>query len=124
MARKILIVDDSESVRMIARLALREQGYDVVEAINGVEALKQLDAERVHLVISDVNMPQMDGITLLKQIKASAKHKFTPIIMLTTEAGQDKKDEGRAAGAKAWITKPFQPKVLVDAVAKLMPAAA
>lgn len=124
MAKKILIVDDSESVRMIARLALREQGYDVVEAVNGVEALKQLDAERVHLVISDVNMPQMDGITLLKQIKQSAKHKFMPIIMLTTEAGQDKKDEGRAAGAKAWITKPFQPNVLIDAVSKLMPAGA
>jgi len=124
MAKKILIVDDSESVRMIARIALREQGYEVVEAGNGVEALQQLDAERVNLVISDVNMPEMDGITLLKQIKASAKHKFMPIIMLTTEAGQDKKDEGRAAGAKAWITKPFQPNVLIAAVGKLMPATA
>jgi two-component system chemotaxis response regulator CheY len=124
MTKKILIVDDSESVRMIARIALREQGYEVVEANNGVEALKQLDAERVNLVISDVNMPEMDGITLLKQIKASAKHKFMPIIMLTTEAGQDKKDEGRAAGAKAWITKPFQPNVLIAAVSKLMPATA
>jgi two-component system chemotaxis response regulator CheY len=124
MAKKILIVDDSESVRMIARIALREQGYEVVEAGNGVEALKQLDVERVNLVISDVNMPEMDGITLLKQIKASAKHKFMPIIMLTTEAGQDKKDEGRAAGAKAWITKPFQPNVLIAAVSKLMPATA
>jgi two-component system chemotaxis response regulator CheY len=124
MAKKILIVDDSESVRMIARIALREQGYEVVEAGNGVEALKQLDAERVNLVISDVNMPEMDGITLLKQIKASAKHKFMPIIMLTTEAGQDKKDEGRAAGAKAWITKPFQPNVLIAAVSKLIPATA
>jgi two-component system chemotaxis response regulator CheY len=124
MAKKILIVDDSESVRMIARIALREQGYEVVEAGNGVEALQQLDAERVNLVISDVNMPEMDGITLLKQIKASAKHKFMPIIMLTTEAGQDKKDEGRAAGAKAWITKPFQPNVLIAAVSKLMPATA
>jgi two-component system, chemotaxis family, chemotaxis protein CheY len=124
MAKKILIVDDSESVRMIARLALREQGYEVVEAANGVEALQKLEGDRVHLVVSDVNMPQMDGIALLKQIKASARHKFTPIIMLTTEAGQDKKDEGRAAGAKAWITKPFQPKVLIDAVAKLIPAAA
>jgi two-component system, chemotaxis family, chemotaxis protein CheY len=124
MAKKILIVDDSESVRMIARIALREQGYEVVEAGNGVEALQQLDAERVNLVISDVNMPEMDGIALLKQIKASAKHKFMPIIMLTTEAGQDKKDEGRAAGAKAWITKPFQPNVLIAAVSKLMPATA
>src|SRR5580700_4018435 len=124
MAKKILIVDDSESVRMIARIALREQGYEVVEAGNGIEALKQLDAERVNLVISDVNMPEMDGITLLKQIKASAKHKFMSIIMLTTETGQDKKDEGRAAGAKAWITKPFQPNVLIAAVSKLMPATA
>ncbi len=124
MAKKILIVDDSESVRMIARIALREQGYEVVEAGNGVEALQQLDAERVNLVISDVNMPEMDGIALLKQIKASARHKFMPIIMLTTEAGQDKKDEGRAAGAKAWITKPFQPNVLIAAVSKLMPATA
>ncbi|HUO20146.1 MAG TPA: response regulator [Steroidobacteraceae bacterium] len=124
MAKKVLIVDDSESVRMIARIALREQGYEVVEAANGVEALRQLDAGRVHLVISDVNMPEMDGITLLKQIKASVQHKFTPIIMLTTEAGQDKKDEGRAAGARAWITKPFQPNTLVAAVSKLMPAGA
>ena len=122
MAKKILIVDDSSSVRTVARMALREKGYEVVEAGNGQEALKVLQSDRCHLVISDVNMPVMDGITLLKEIKANPNYKFTPVIMLTTEAGEDKKQEGRAAGAKAWITKPFQPQLLVDAVSKLIMA--
>ena len=122
MAKKVLIVDDSSSVRTVARMALREKGYDVVEAANGQEALTMLDGERCHLVISDVNMPVMDGITLLKEIKKHPNYKFTPVIMLTTEAGEDKKQEGRAAGAKAWITKPFQPQILVDAVSKLIMA--
>jgi two-component system chemotaxis response regulator CheY len=120
MAKKILIVDDSSSVRTVARMALREKGYEVIEAANGQEALAKLDGERCNLVISDVNMPVMDGITLLKEIKRHPNYKFTPVIMLTTEAGEDKKQEGRAAGAKAWITKPFQPQSLVDAVAKLI----
>ena len=122
MAKRILIVDDSSSVRTVARMALRERGYEVIEASNGHEALTKLDAERCHLVISDVNMPSMDGITLLKEIKRHPNYKFTPVIMLTTEAGEDKKQEGRAAGAKAWITKPFQPQLLVDAVSKLIMA--
>ncbi len=122
MAKKILIVDDSSSVRTVARLALREKGYDVVEAANGQEALTLLQGDRCHLVISDVNMPVMDGIRLLKEIKAHPNYKFTPVIMLTTESGEDKKQEGRAAGAKAWIIKPFQPQVLVDAVSKLIMA--
>jgi two-component system chemotaxis response regulator CheY len=120
MAKKVLIVDDSSSVSTVARMALRERGYEVIEASNGKEALEKLDSERCHLVISDVNMPTMDGITLLKEIKRHPNYKFTPVIMLTTEAGEDKKQEGRAAGAKAWITKPFQPQLLVDAVAKLI----
>src|ERR1700756_4583401 len=122
MAKKILIVDDSSSVRTVARMALREKGYDVVEASNGQEALSKLESERCHLVISDVNMPQMDGITLLKEIKRHPNYKFTPVIMLTTEAGEDKKQEGRAAGAKAWITKPFQPQLPADAVSNLIMA--
>jgi two-component system, chemotaxis family, chemotaxis protein CheY len=122
MSKKILVVDDSSSVRTVARMALRERGYEVVEAANGQEGLRALDADRIHLVISDVNMPTMDGISFLKEIKRHPSYKFTPVIMLTTEAGEDKKQEGRAAGAKAWITKPFQPQLLVDAVAKLMPA--
>src|SRR6267154_561007 len=120
MAKKVLIVDDSSSVRTVARMALRERGYEVIEASNGKEALEKLDSESCHLVISDVNMPTMDGITLLKEIQRHPNYKFTPVIMLTTEAGEDKKQEGRAAGAKAWIIKPFQPQSLVDAVAKLV----
>jgi two-component system chemotaxis response regulator CheY len=120
MAKKILIVDDSSSVRTVARMALREKGYEVLEAANGQEALAKLDAERCNLVISDVNMPVMDGIALLKEIKRHPNYKFTPVIMLTTEAGEDKKQQGRAAGAKAWITKPFQPQSLIDAVSKLL----
>ena len=120
MSKTILIVDDSSSVRTIARTALREQGYEVIEAANGQEGLQKLAAERVHLVVSDVNMPVMDGISFLKELKSRPTSKFVPVIMLTTEAGEDKKQEGRAAGAKAWIVKPFQPATLVDAVAKLV----
>jgi two-component system, chemotaxis family, chemotaxis protein CheY len=120
MAKKILIVDDSASVRTVARMALSGAGYEILEAANGQEGLQQLAVGRVNLIVSDVNMPIMDGITFLKQVKALPNHKFTPVIMLTTEAGQDKKEEGRAAGAKAWITKPFQPASLLDAVSKLV----
>lgn len=122
MAKKILLVDDSASVRTVAGIALREAGYEVIDAANGKEALSMLDGERVHLIISDVNMPVMDGITFLKEVKRHPTCKFTPVIMLTTEAGEDKKQEGRAAGAKAWIVKPFQPRSLVDAVSKLVMA--
>ena len=119
MAKRILVVDDSASVRTVAGIALREAGYEVIEASNGQEGLSRLDGGRIHLVISDVNMPVLDGIGFLKQIKAHPTYRFTPVVMLTTEAGEDKKQEGRAAGAKAWIVKPFQPKTLLDAVSKL-----
>jgi two-component system chemotaxis response regulator CheY len=120
MAKKILLVDDSASVRTVAGIALREAGYEVIDACNGKEALAKLEKERVHLIISDVNMPVMDGITFLKEVKRHPTCKFTPVIMLTTEAGDDMKQEGRAAGAKAWIVKPFQPRSLLDAVSKLV----
>ncbi len=120
MARKILIVDDSASVRTVARIALSAAGYEVLEAVNGEDALKRLSGGRVQLIVSDINMPVMDGISLLKRIKADPGHKFTPVIMLTTEAGRERMEEGRAAGAKAWITKPFQPAGLLEAVAKLV----
>lgn len=120
MAKKILIVDDSASVRTVAKIALGKAGYETAEASNGEEALQRLSGERVHLIVSDVNMPVMDGISFLKEVKAIPQYKFTPVIMLTTEAGQDMKERGRQAGAKAWITKPFQPHTLVDAVSKLI----
>src|SRR5581483_12416192 len=120
MAKRILIVDDSTSVRTVCGIALREAGYEVIEASNGQEGLTRLTGERIHLIISDVNMPVLDGIGFLKEVKRHPSYKFTPVIMLTTESGEDKKQEGRAAGAKAWITKPFQPQLLVDAVSKLI----
>ncbi len=121
MAKRILIVDDSASVRQVAGMALTRAGYDVVEAVDGQDGIAKLIG-KLNLIISDVNMPRLDGIGFLKAVKANPGYKFTPVIMLTTEAGEDKKNEGRAAGAKAWIIKPFQPQILLDAVAKLISA--
>lgn len=122
MAKRILVVDDSASIRHVVSIALKGAGYEVLDAEDGQQALTKLDGQKINLIISDVNMPRMDGIGLLKAIKANPKYKFTPVMMLTTESGQDKVNEGRAAGAKAWIVKPFQPPQLLDAVAKLLPA--
>jgi len=119
MAKRILIVDDSASVRQVAGMALTRAGYEVVEANDGMDGVSKLNG-KLHLIISDVNMPRMNGIEFLKAVKANASYKFTPVIMLTTESGDDLKSQGRAAGAKAWITKPFQPQTLIDAVSKLV----
>jgi len=119
MAKRILIVDDSASVRQVAGIALTRAGYEVIEACDGQDGLDKLSG-KVHLIISDVNMPRMDGISFLKAVKAHPNYKFTPVIMLTTEAGEAKKNEGRSAGAKAWIVKPFQPQAMLDAVARLV----
>jgi len=120
MAKTILIVDDSASLRQVVSIALKGAGYETVEAHDGRDALSKLDQTKVHLVISDVNMPNMDGITFLKALKNRPDYKFTPVIMLTTESQQAKMAEGRAAGAKAWMVKPFQPRQMLDAVAKLV----
>jgi two-component system chemotaxis response regulator CheY len=121
MAKTILIVDDSASLRAVVKLALVHAGYDVLEAADGKQGLAQLDkAAKVHLIVSDVNMPNMNGIEFVTQVKLHARHKFTPVIMLTTEGQDAKKQEGRAAGAKAWMVKPFSPPQLLDAVSKLI----
>lgn len=121
MAKTILIVDDSSSLRTVVRLALQRAGYDVLEAGDGLEGLKQLDAAgKVNLIVSDVNMPNMDGISFVTEVKKHPRHKFSPVIMLTTEGQDTKKEQGRAAGAKAWIVKPFNPPQLLDAVSKLI----
>jgi two-component system chemotaxis response regulator CheY len=122
MPKTILIVDDSSSLRTVVRLALVRAGYEVLEAGDGIEGLEQLEKGRVNLIVSDVNMPRMDGITFVRKLKENARHKFTPVIMLTTEGQDAKKAEGRAAGAKAWMLKPFNPPQLLDAVSKLLPA--
>jgi two-component system chemotaxis response regulator CheY len=121
MAKTILIVDDSSSLRTVVKMALQRAGYEVVEAADGVQGLAALEAAgKVHLIVSDVNMPNMDGITFVTQVKQHPRHKFVPVVMLTTEGQDAKKEQGRAAGAKAWIVKPFNPPQLLDAVSKLI----
>ncbi|MGY0196242.1 response regulator [Leptothrix sp. BB-4] len=120
MSKTILIVDDSASLRQVVSIALTRAGYEVIEAGDGMDALTKLDGRKINLVVSDVNMPRMDGITFVTQMKANARYKFTPVIMLTTENGGDRMQQGKVAGAKAWIVKPFNPPVLLDAVAKLV----
>jgi two-component system chemotaxis response regulator CheY len=120
MGKTILVVDDSASVRQVVGIALRGAGYDVIEGVDGSDGLGKLDGRKVHLIISDVNMPRMDGITFVKEVKKLQAYKFTPIIMLTTESKDSIKAEGQAAGAKAWVVKPFQPAQMLAAVSKLI----
>ena len=120
MSKTILIVDDSSSLRQVVNLALARAGYEVIEAVDGMDGLAKLDGRKINLIVSDVNMPRMDGIAFVTQVKQNPRYKFTPVIMLTTEGQDAKKEQGRAAGAKAWIVKPFSPPVLLDAVSKLI----
>lgn len=120
MSKTILVVDDSISFRQVVGMALRGAGYEVIEGSDGKHGLSFLDGRKIHLIVSDVNMPVMDGIAFATAAKALPAYKFTPIIMLTTEAGTEMKERGKAAGVRAWIVKPFQPTVLLDAVSKLI----
>ena len=120
MSKTVMVVDDSASVRQVVGLALRGAGYDVVEGVDGVDALSKLKGQKIHLIISDVNMPNMDGITFVTEVKKLAAYKFTPVIMLTTESQEGKKLQGQAAGARAWVVKPFQPSQMLAAVSKLI----
>lgn len=115
-----MIVDDSASLRQVVSIALSGAGYEVIEAANGQDALGKLAERKVHLVVCDVNMPVLDGIGFLKALREDPARRFTPVIMLTTEAGEDRKREGQAAGARAWVVKPFKPEQLLGAVAKLV----
>jgi two-component system chemotaxis response regulator CheY len=120
MAKTIMIVDDSASLRQVVGIALRAAGYDVLEADDGRTALAKLTGQKVHMIISDVNMPHMDGITFVKAVKQLPAYRFTPIAMLTTESQDTKKREGQEAGAKAWVVKPFKPEQLLGVVQKLV----
>jgi len=121
MAKTVLIVDDSTSLRALVKLSLIRAGYAVLEASDGREGLVQLEkATKVNLIVSDVNMPNMDGITFVTHVKQHARHKFIPVIMLTTEDEAAKIAQAKAAGARAWLTKPFNPPQLLDAVGKLV----
>ena len=119
MAKTVLVIDDSASLRQVVKMALTGAGYNVIEAGDGQAALALLDGRQVNMAICDVNMPIMNGIEFVRAAKALAAYKFMPILMLTTESQEEKKEQGKAAGAKAWMVKPFSPTQLVNAVSKL-----
>ena len=116
----ILAVDDSASMRQMVTFTLKNAGHDVTEAEDGVQALGIAKGKSFDLVITDVNMPNMDGITLIKELRALPAFKFTPMLMLTTESSGEKKTEGKAAGATGWIVKPFNPDQLIGTVTKVL----
>jgi two-component system, chemotaxis family, chemotaxis protein CheY len=123
MSKTIMVVDDTQAIRMTVGFTLQQEGYEVIEAGDGAQALAKLDGREINLIICDVNMPVMDGIEFLEKIRTDttyASYRYTPIIMLTTEAGESKKREGKDLGAKAWIVKPFKPEELLDSVSKLI----
>lgn len=119
MAQTILVIDDSASLRQVVTMALQGAGYEVLQAGDGMAALALLDGRKIHMAVCDVNMPRMNGIEFVKAAKALPNYRFLPILMLTTESQDSKKEEGKAAGAKAWMVKPFSPTQLVAAVSKL-----
>jgi two-component system chemotaxis response regulator CheY len=113
-------VDDSASVRQMVAFTLKTAGYDVVEAEDGRDALNKLEETSVNMILTDLNMPNMDGIELIRQVRSGGSHKFIPIIMLTTESQAEKKMAGKAAGATGWIVKPFKPEKLLAVVKKVL----
>ncbi len=120
MSKTILTIDDSASVRQMVAFTLRRAGYTVIEAGDGVDGLAAAQRETVHMVITDLNMPRMDGIECIRQLRALPASKFIPIVMLTTESQPERKQEGRAAGATGWIVKPFTPEQLLSVVQKVL----
>jgi two-component system, chemotaxis family, chemotaxis protein CheY len=118
--KTIMTIDDSSSIRQMVGLVLRNAGYEVIEAVDGEDALAKLTGRRVHLLLTDINMPRMDGIEFTRRVRALADHKFVPVVLLTTESHPEKKQEGKAAGATAWIVKPFSPDQLLAVVKKVV----
>lgn len=116
MPKCILIVDDSQTVRQVLQLALADAGYEVIEAEDGFDALRKISGAQVDMLITDLNMPNMDGLELIKKVREDSQHRFTPIVMLTTESSEEKKKAGREAGASGWIVKPFKPEQLLKVV--------
>jgi two-component system chemotaxis response regulator CheY len=120
MGKTILIVDDSASMRQLVTFALNDAGYDVVAAVDGKDALSKAGDGAVDMVVTDLNMPEMDGLELIRQLRSQPSYKFTPIVMLTTESQETKKQEGKTAGASGWIVKPFTPEQLVGVVKRFI----
>lgn len=120
MAKTLLIVDDSASMRQMVSFTLKDAGYEVVAANNGKDALSKVEGNGVAMVITDLNMPEMDGIEFIRQMRSKPGYKFLPIVMLTTESQESKKQAGKQAGASGWLVKPFQPEQLIDVVRKFV----
>lgn len=114
-------MEDSSSFRQVVAGSLEKVGYEIIQAVDGVDALEKLDGRKIGLIVCDINMPRMDGLAFVERVKAT-NYKFTPILMLTTEGQQATKDKGRSLGVRGWIIKPFQPAALVQAVEKLYQA--
>jgi two-component system, chemotaxis family, chemotaxis protein CheY len=120
MSKVILAVDDSASMRKMVHFTLAGAGYEVVQAVDGVEALEYARDHSVDVVLTDVNMPRMDGISLVKELRSLPSYRFTPMLVLTTESSQEKKLEGKQAGATGWIVKPFNPEQLLATIARVI----
>lgn len=120
MAKTILAVDDSASIRQMVSFTLKSAGYDVVEAVDGMDGLEKAKSRSVNLVLTDQNMPRMDGLTLIKNLRGTPQYASTPILMLTTESSDAMKSQGRAAGATGWLVKPFDPQKLIEVVRKVI----
>jgi two-component system chemotaxis response regulator CheY len=120
MARLILTVDDSPSIRLMMKLTLTAQGFEVVQAADGVEALELAKKRVADLVLTDINMPRMDGLTLIKELRALPDYKMVPMLILTTESGQDRKQVGKANGATGWLVKPFNDQQLLATISRVL----
>jgi len=118
--KTIMTVDDSATVRQMAKIVLSGAGYQVVEAVDGVDALSKLTGQEMDLILTDLNMPNMNGLELTRRVRTLPQYKFVPVILLTTESQPEKKQEGKVAGATAWIVKPFQPDQLLSVVKKVL----
>ncbi len=120
MAKSILVVDDSMTMRQLVRVTLTRSGYEVVEAVDGAQALQTASSQIFDLVLSDINMPNMNGLDLLRALRKLPAYKFTPVVLVTTESEISKKQEGKSAGATGWIVKPFEPQQLLAVVIKVL----
>jgi two-component system chemotaxis response regulator CheY len=122
MGKRVMAVDDSATVRKVLQATLISAGYEVVEAVDGADALEKLGSDSVDMLVTDLNMPNVDGIGLIQEVRQKPGNRFMPIIMLTSESQPEKKSAGKAAGASGWITKPFNPDQLLAVVRMVCPA--
>ena len=123
MAKTVLVVDDSPTMRQMVACTFTAAGFQVIEAEHGRDAVNKVTSgQRMDLVVTDLNMPEMDGIALIKELRNMPSFKFTPILMLTTESSDEKKKAGKAAGATGWIVKPFNPELILKVIAKVLPS--